>query len=269
MNVDSDALWEAGLQYGSVFGLLLAAGFGFPMPEEIPVATGGVIAGHASEDSLIRWWIMLPLCMLGVVLSDGVLYTIGRYWGPELFQKRWVKRILPPEKQVKIRQNFNEYGIWILLIARLTPGFRTPVFMMAGITKMPITRFLFADMLYAIPGVIAIFSMGYWFGERFLDLVKQLGEYKSLVMFTLLAFGLGFVAGWYTARGKVATGDPEQIPIIGREVAHLAHRHLHHEETNREHKAPPSAQESSQELERLSPREALPAPQLPSSGMQP
>ena len=37
-----------GLGYAAVFGLLLAAGFGFPLPEDVPLIAGGVLAWLAS-----------------------------------------------------------------------------------------------------------------------------------------------------------------------------------------------------------------------------
>ena len=39
------ALWI----YLGVFAALVAAGFGFPMPEELPVVAGGVATGHVDE----------------------------------------------------------------------------------------------------------------------------------------------------------------------------------------------------------------------------
>jgi hypothetical protein len=75
-------------QYAGVFGALVAAAFGAPIPEEIPIATGGVMVARAWVDpatlppgeavpSGLKWWIMLPLCIVGVVLCDAILYGIG------------------------------------------------------------------------------------------------------------------------------------------------------------------------------------------------
>ena len=62
--------------YIGVFLALLAAGFGFPIPEELPVITAGVLVGHGEIN--LRWYYMLPLCIVGVVLGDCVLYYAGR-----------------------------------------------------------------------------------------------------------------------------------------------------------------------------------------------
>ena len=47
----------------------------------------------------LKWWIMLPVCILGVVISDGLLYGMGRFWGPKLLETRWMKRMIPTERR--------------------------------------------------------------------------------------------------------------------------------------------------------------------------
>ena len=109
--------------YPAVFLALVAAGLGFPIPEEIPVVTGGALCAHAAShdptpppewaaalavpgaagDPILSaaiaadwaareaiphkpkhpiWYLMLPVCILGVVTCDAFLYTIGRWGGP-------------------------------------------------------------------------------------------------------------------------------------------------------------------------------------------
>src|SRR5207237_248365 len=91
--------------YFGVFIALVAAGVGFPIPEEIPVITGGVLVGNNQDE--LRWWIMLPVCIAGVVISDGLLYSIGRLWGPRLLEYRWIKsRLLTEDRLNHIEDNF-------------------------------------------------------------------------------------------------------------------------------------------------------------------
>ena len=33
---------------------------------------------------MTRWWLFLPVCILGVVIGDGLLYGLGRLFGPRL-----------------------------------------------------------------------------------------------------------------------------------------------------------------------------------------
>ena len=110
----------------TTFALLVAAGVGFPIPEEVPVVGAGLWVGQNPE---LRPWsfLALPICILGVVISDALLYTIGRLYGPRLLEYRWTSRLLPPEKLARIEGNFHKYGVKILLFARVLPGIRSPI----------------------------------------------------------------------------------------------------------------------------------------------
>jgi membrane protein DedA with SNARE-associated domain len=217
--LSADEFWK----YLGVFSALVSAGFGAPIPEEIPIATGGVLVGRDwNNPDGLKWWIMLPLCILGVVLCDTILYFAGRKWGRWLIRRRWVqRRLLTPERFLKIEKNFHDYGIRILLIARLMPGIRTPVFLSAGIVRLPFRKFLLADALYAIPGVNLIFWLAYWLTDAFLNLLHRVESYRELAIVAILSFVTGFITATFVRR-PVATGSPEELPVLGKPVVTIA-----------------------------------------------
>src|SRR5262245_1363898 len=202
--------------YLGVFVGILLTGLGFPMPEELPVVLGGALAGgFAGEETRIYWWIMLPVCIVGVVIGDSFLYGIGRFWGARLVERPFVKKhLLTPEKLASITENFHKYGIKILLFARLTPGIRAPIFLTAGITRLPLTQFLLADGIYAVPGVSLLFVLGYCFTGSMVKLVTT--ELETVKHIIILVVVLG-VAGYFMyrfMRKPVVTGSPAEMPRI-------------------------------------------------------
>jgi membrane protein DedA with SNARE-associated domain len=261
--------------YFTVFSLLVGAGLGLPMPEELPIVGAGVVVGHAAskpsleevlpnyvgtvaisplagfpgnlpwaslaqscqvgEPLVLHWWVMLPVCILGVVISDGLLYGMGRFWGPRLLETRGIKRLLPQQKRERIEENFHKYGVWVLLFARFLPTIRSPIFITAGVMRVPFPRFVLADGLYAIPGVSLLFWLAFWFGDQFRDLiVRAEGRVERLrPLFVLLA--IAGIAGFllhHFLRHPVATGDPEELPVIGEQVASKI-EHTEHSEQAR------------------------------------
>ena len=52
----------------ATFAMLVAAGVGVPIPEELPVVGAGVWVGSNPEVGPFRW-LILPVCILGVVIS--------------------------------------------------------------------------------------------------------------------------------------------------------------------------------------------------------
>jgi membrane protein DedA with SNARE-associated domain len=248
-----------------VFCALIAAGMGFPIPEEIPIVTAGVLVGHGANDpvpdpelskviaafsatpdtgfpatlavltvpkdyfppvapaSRPRWWIMLPVCIIGVVLSDSILYGIGRFWGPRLLDAAWVKRLVPVDKRQNIECNFHKYGIYVLLFARFMPAIRSPIFIMAGVMRVSLAKFVLADGIYALPGVSLLFFLAYWFGNQFAALVEsaegKVSTARPIIILALIAAVAGYLV-YHFWRHPVATGDPrKEIPVIGQQVA--------------------------------------------------
>ena len=230
-------------KYAGVAAALILSGFGAPIPEEIPIVTAGAMVGHDSQlaaeeellngaigggpaaylspvpDAIVKWWIMLPLCIVAVVMGDSVLYTVGRVWGTRLMRLQWVqRRILPLDKQQQIEANFHKNGIMILLGARLTPGIRSPIFVMAGILRMPFRRFLLADALYAIPGVNLLFWLSYWFTDQFVEAIKAVDRHRPTVILAILSAASGVVIYKFLTSWKLSTGNVEDIPAYAKPV---------------------------------------------------
>jgi membrane protein DedA with SNARE-associated domain len=209
--------------YLGIFTALIASGLGLPIPEEVPVLTAGALAGH--EDTPFKWYIMLPVVITGVVIGDGFLYGLGRLWGARFLDSAWVRRrIVTPEKRAKIEKNFHERGIAVLLGARLLPGIRTPIFIIAGALRVPLGRFLLADGLYAIPGVNLLFWLAYLLTDQVVEIVKKLEQYRPLVVVLVLSGVVGALIQKYAFNRKVSTGDPPHVPqIISRPAEAVVH----------------------------------------------
>src|SRR5947209_13273727 len=141
---------------------------------------------------------------------------MGRFWGPRLVDAPWMKRLIPPERQRRIEDNFHRYGVLVLLFARFLPTIRSPIFIMAGIMRLPFTRFVLADGLYALPGVSLLFFLAFWFGDQFRSLVYAAEGRVASARPVLVLLGIAAVAGYlfhHFLRHPVATGDPrEELP---------------------------------------------------------
>ncbi len=217
---DSRALWL----YLITFGGLLASGMGVPLPEELWVVWAGASSRHPPDDIVVMWWIMLPACILGVVLGDSFLYAVGWFWGHRLLNRKWVQRwVLRPERRVRIQRNFDRYGVWILLAARLLPGLRSPIFLLAGTNRMPVVKFVVADGVYAIPGVSMMFFLAYAFTDQFVEIVQKAEKVRPIsIVIVITAVAVYLVH--YFCKHPVAEGDPKELPIIGEQIAsHIKH----------------------------------------------
>ena len=53
--------------YLGIFAVLLLGSLGVPIPEEMPIIAAAVL----SHEGIVRWWLALPVCLLGVLSGDG------------------------------------------------------------------------------------------------------------------------------------------------------------------------------------------------------
>jgi membrane protein DedA with SNARE-associated domain len=178
----------------------------------------------AGDTLHVRWWIMLPVCIAGVILSDIILYSLGWWGGERLFKYRWMARALPPHRRRRTEENFHRYGVSILVFGRLMPGIRAPLFLTAGSMRLPLPRFLLADGLGAIVGNSFFFFLGYWLGDSVKTLIESAEErLKPILILVVIGLVVAYLL-WHFLRHPVSTGDPSEVPLIGPQVAsHMDH----------------------------------------------
>jgi membrane protein DedA with SNARE-associated domain len=204
------------------FILLVTPGFLInPVPEEVLIASAGIRAAAMPEIGALRW-LYFPVVIVGAVVADVVLYLLGRLFGARLLELKVFQKLASEEKRERIKDNFHRYGFVIFLVGRLVPGIRTTLFLTSGMMRLSLVRFCLADGLGAIVGGTLFFFLGYGLGSHFLEIIesieKRIAPYKA----TLILFVLGAVAAYLLyvfLRRPIPTGDPEEVPIIGHQIA--------------------------------------------------
>src|SRR6202008_225057 len=81
--------------YLGIFAVLLLGSLGVPIPEEMPI----IAAALLSHAGLVRWWLALPVCLVGVLSGDMGLYWVGRQWGERVLDWRVVRLVLSPARE--------------------------------------------------------------------------------------------------------------------------------------------------------------------------
>ncbi len=159
--------------YLIVFFLLLACGFGMPMPEDIILFAAGMMSYYGSSDV----WVMIAVSFAGVMIGDSCVFTIGSLYGHRLHKTKFVKRMLPPERMKLLRQKLHQEGNKVIFAARFMPGLRTPIFFTAGTLHLPFRVFFFYDGLAALVSVPAIVYSVFFFGshvDRVIKIIKKI-----------------------------------------------------------------------------------------------
>jgi membrane protein DedA with SNARE-associated domain len=133
--------------YAAVFGVLLLCGLGLPVPEDLSIVAGGIISGLRYTNV----YLMLGVCLAGVLIGDSCMFFIGRYFGIKFLDRKIVGKIITPARYKLITDWLAHYGKGLLFAARFMPGLRSAIFLTAGIlrfVKFPV--FILIDMASAI-----------------------------------------------------------------------------------------------------------------------
>src|SRR5262249_41634625 len=144
-----------------------------------------------------------PLTSAGIVCADVVLYAIGRRWGARLFELRWVRWVLAPERRLRLEKRFHKHGIKLLIAARFLPPLRTGLFMIAGSIRFSFARSLAAAVIFAVLGVGVLF----FFGAGLVELIHRVG---SRLLWAAVPFVLvyGLYRYYRFLRGRELRGEP-------------------------------------------------------------
>ncbi|MBN8503380.1 MAG: DedA family protein [Burkholderiales bacterium] len=199
LNVD-DHIASFVAQYGVwVYALLFAIVF---------VETGLVVMPFLPGDSLLfvvgtlcgAGLMNLPLAMAvllaAAILGDQTNYTIGRYFGPKVFQ--WEDSRFFNKRAFDTAHEFYEkHGGITIIIARFMPFVRTFAPFVAGVAEMTRSTFTAYNVIGAFIWVVGLTLLGYAFGN--VPLVQQ---HMSKVIWALIIIP-GLIAiggGWWKAR---------------------------------------------------------------------
>ena len=170
--------------YWAVLFVLIICGFGVPIPEDITLVSGGVIAGLYPES--VNSHLMLLVSMIGVLAGDSCMYWLGRIYGTRILRFRPMRKVLTLQRLKMVREKFAQYGNRVLFVARFLPGLRAPIYMVSGITRrVSYTRFVLIDFCAAIISVPIWVYLGE-LGAKNLDWLHEQIQKGQLVIYILV-----------------------------------------------------------------------------------
>ena len=167
------------LSYAGVLLVLLAGSLGVPVPEEIPIVTAGVL----SHRGVMRWWLALPTCMIGVLSGDVVLYWIGRRYGERVLDHGLVRRVLDAGRLAQVEAAYRRRGALIVFLARNVMGLRAAAFIGAGVVRLAFWKFLLADGVAIGYGVPLNFALAFFFSAHLNAVMAEVHRVERWLMF--------------------------------------------------------------------------------------
>lgn len=194
--------------YFLLFGILLACGLGVPIPEDITLFVGGMLAYYG----VINVWMTIFVCMAGVLIGDSIIFFLGAKYGRRLTDKPFFHKFLSPERLGVVKEKFHEKGNRVIFAARFMPGLRAPTFFSAGTLHLPFRVFFFYDGMAALISVPAIVWVVYHFGalaDKVIEIIRDVEHGIIAVVIAVITF---FATKWYLNHRKQKRLAPVDLP---------------------------------------------------------
>jgi len=178
--------WEA---YAVILGVLLACGFGLPLPEDITLVSAGVLSALGT--------ISLPGALLvgftGVLAGDSILFFLGRKFGHKVFKLPGFKRVFTEHRIRLAEQKVVTNSKFICFTARFLPGLRAPVFLTAGLLGVRPLVFFVLDGMAALISVPTWIVVGWYFGHNIHSALAAVKEVEGYILAGLVVLIVGYV----------------------------------------------------------------------------
>ena len=157
------------------------------------------VVGALSGAGLMSLPVACAVLIAAAILGDQCNYSIGRYFGPKVFQ--WEDSRFFNRKAFNQAHDFYEkYGGVTIIAARFMPFLRTFAPFVAGVAEMTRVKFTAYNVVGALIWVLGICSAGYFFGS--MPWVKA--NLDKIIWAMILIPGLFVLFGAWKARRRTA-----------------------------------------------------------------
>jgi len=188
--------WLAALHPLLIYTTIFVIAFGEnvlpPIPGDLVVVFGGYLAGQ----SILSFWPVLALSIIGGTLGFMVVFWMGRHMGgafedPDRF--KW----LPKRYMKKAGEWIASWGYLIIVANRFLSGTRSIISVSAGMSDMKYTPTFIASAISSVLWCGLLVYLGYKLGEEWELVGGYLKTYGQGVMwFTILVIGF-YLFKWY------------------------------------------------------------------------
>jgi membrane protein DedA with SNARE-associated domain len=203
--------------YGAVgyLGVMLAMAIEsamIPLPSELILPFAGFLVSDPAKIEPLthgawNFWIVVVVATLGNTLGSLVAYAIGA-WGGRPFLERYGKYLLIRPHEIEIADRFfARWGAQTAFFSRLLPIVRTFISFPAGVTRMPIRKFV----VYSTAGAFIWSTLLVWAGVQLGENWEQIRN--ALQPFDLLiavAVVVGFAVLLWLRLGRPVPGRRRQ-----------------------------------------------------------
>ena len=183
-----------------LFFMTLESSF-IPFPSEVVMIPAGFLAargGLTFEAPIPDAIVAIIAGIAGSLLGAYINYFLARKLGKPFLDRYGKYVLLGPAKLERADELFLRYGAGATFVCRLLPAIRQLISIPAGIAQMPLKSFTLWTGLGAGIWVIALTSMGYYFGVSTAEMswAELVHSGKDMIRGNLLWIAPALLAGF-------------------------------------------------------------------------
>ena len=193
-----------------------------PLPSELILPFAGFMVSDPTQIEPITgqpwgFWIVVIVATIGNTLGSLIAYAIGAYGGRP-FLERYGRYLLIREHEIEAADHFfAKYGAPTVFFGRLLPIVRTFISFPAGVTRMPLGKFIVFSTAGALPWSIALAYAGVVLGANWTQIREALRPFDMLIAVLVVLVALGLL--WW----RLGTpGRPKRAPAAEPAAASVA-----------------------------------------------
>ena len=146
---------------------------------------GLTLGGFLSKEGDLLFSKVVIIAIIGAFISDITVFFIGKYANTKI--EKWLKNYKNRLRLIKIW--FRKNVVWLILFERFIYGTHIPSLLFIGMSGYSFWKFLIFDIIGIIIWAITFTTLGYYFGERVIDVIMLLQQHLS-ILFIMLFLGL-------------------------------------------------------------------------------
>ncbi len=189
--------------YIGVFLLIAIENIFPPIPSEVILVFGGFMTTYTS----LNIPIMIVAATLGSLLGAIVLYYIGK-----IFNKERLKRIISGKigKVLRLKASdiekadkwFDTKGNKTVFFCRFIPIVRSLISIPAGMSEMPMQKFLIYTILGSLIWNSVLIVVGSIVGDKWETIVGYLDNFSNIILIILVIIFVVAMYYWFVIRKK-------------------------------------------------------------------
>jgi membrane protein DedA with SNARE-associated domain len=144
----------------------------------------------------------LGVALCASLTSDLMWFHLGRVRGHSILNLLCRISLEPDSCVSNIQTVFRKFGALALLFSKFVPGLNTAAAPMAGLTRMPLAKFLAADAGGAIAWSGSALAIGYLFRDQLEDAAEHAGRMGSWLVLVLMILLAAYIAWKYYQRQR-------------------------------------------------------------------